>query len=213
MASLIYKEPWNNATVTPLERTKELAGKQFFTEKEAAAFEKQVVLGRNSDRRGATAETDLQFAYNNTWYDWGSKVVKTRRTSIIIDPLDGKIPPYTAKGQEMARARAAQQSHPPEGPEDFSLEDRCLVFPTAGPPMLPFTYNNNYRIVQIPGYVVILIEMIHDVRIIPIDGCPVLPPVCANGWATHVAGGRAILWSSILPTSTAGRHSALSITA
>jgi hypothetical protein len=166
---------WNNSTVTPLERPSELAGKEFFTEKEAAAFEKQVVLARNSDHRGATAETDLQFAYNNTWYDWGNKVVKTRRTSIIIDPPDGKIPSYTAKGQEMSRARAAQQSHPPEGPEDFSLEDRCLVFPTAGPPMLPFTYNNNYRIVQIPGYVVILIEMIHDVRIIPIDGRPHAP--------------------------------------
>jgi hypothetical protein len=166
---------WNNGTVTPLERPKELAGKEFFTEKEAAAFEKQIVVTRNSDHRGATAETDLQFAYNNAWYDWGSKVVKTRRTSIIIDPPDGQIPPYTAKGQEMVQARAAQRSHPPEGPEDMSLEDRCLVFPTGGPPMLPFTYNNNYRIVQIPGYVVILIEMIHDVRIIPIDGRPHAP--------------------------------------
>lgn len=161
---------WNNGTVTPLERPRELAGKEFFTEKEAATYEKQIVSARNSDHRGATPATDLQFAYNNAWYDWGSRVVKTLRTSIIIDPPDGKIPPFTAKGQEMARARAAQQSHPPAGPEDIGLEERCLVFPTAGPPMLPFTYNNNYRIMQIPGYVAILIEMVHDVRIIPIDG-------------------------------------------
>lgn len=161
---------WNNGTVTPLERPRELAGKEFFTEEEAATYEKQIVSARNSDHRGATPATDLQFAYNNAWYDWGSKVVKTLRTSIIIDPPDGKIPPFTAKGQEMARARAAQQSHPPAGPEDIGLEERCLVFPTAGPPMLPFTYNNNYRIMQIPGYVAILIEMVHDVRIIPIDG-------------------------------------------
>lgn len=161
---------WNNGTVTPLERPKELAGKEFFTKNEAAAYEKQIVLSRNSDRRGATAETDLQYAYNNAWYDWGSKVVKTRRTSIIIEPPDGKIPAFTAKGQEMARARAERQSHPPEGAEDIGLEERCLVFPTAGPPMLPFTYNNNYQIIQIPGYVVILIEMVHDMRIIPIDG-------------------------------------------
>src|SRR5262249_48817357 len=142
------------------------------TEQEAAAFEKQVIGSRDSDRRGNTPETDLQWAYNSAWYDWGSKVVKTRRTSIIIDPSDGKVPPLTAKGQEMARALAAQRSRPPAGPEDIGLAERCLVFPTAGPPMLPYTYNNNYRIVQIPGYVLILIEMVHEVRIIPIDGRP-----------------------------------------
>ena len=163
---------WTNGTVTPLERPSEFAGKEFLTEQEAAAFENQVVVSRDSDRRGQTAETDLQWAYNNAWYDWGSKVVKTRRTSIIIDPSDGKIPPLTAKGQAMARALAAQRSRPPAGPEDIGLAERCLVFPTAGTPMLPYTYNNNYRIVQVPGYVVILIEMVHDVRIIPIDGRP-----------------------------------------
>ena len=163
---------WSNGTATPLERPAELAGKEFLTEKEAAAYEKQTSVARNSDIRGKTAETDLQWAYNNAWYDWGSKVVKTRRTSIIVDPRDGKIPALTAKGQQMARALGAQRSRPPEGPEDIGLAERCLVFPTAGPPMLPYTYNNNYRIVQIPGYVVILIEMVHDVRIIPIDGRP-----------------------------------------
>jgi hypothetical protein len=163
---------WTNGTATPLERPSELAGKEYLTEQEAAVFEKQTAVARNSDRRRATAKEDLQWAYNNTWYDWGNKVVKTRRSSIIIDPPDGKIPPYTAKGQEMARAHVEKQSKPPAGPEDIGLPERCLVFATAGPPMLPYDYNNNYRILQIPGYVVISIEMIHDVRIIPLDGRP-----------------------------------------
>src|SRR5215468_7066859 len=107
---------WTNGTVTPLERPREFASKEFLTEQEAAAFEKQVIGSRDSDRRGNTPETDLQWAYNSAWYDWGSKVVKTRRTSIIIDPSDGKVPSLTAKGQEMARAVAARRSRPPAGP-------------------------------------------------------------------------------------------------
>jgi len=166
---------WTNGTATPLERPSEYAGKEFLTEKEAAEFEKRTAVERNSDIRGKTPQTDLQWAYNNTWYDWGSRVVKTRRTSIVIDPPDGKIPALTAKGQEMARARAAERSSPPAGPENVGLAERCLVFPTAGPPMLPYDYNNNYRIMQVPGYVVILIEMIHDVRVIPLDGRPHVP--------------------------------------
>jgi hypothetical protein len=163
---------WTNGTATPLERPSEFAGKEFLTPQEAAVFEKQTGVARDSDRRRANAKEDLQWAYNNTWYDWGSKVVKTRRTSIVIDPSDGKIPALTAKGQEMARAHEEERSRPAAGPEDIGLAERCLVFPTAGPPMLPYDYNNNYRIMQVPGYVVILIEMIHDVRIIPIDGRP-----------------------------------------
>jgi hypothetical protein len=167
---------WTNGTVTPLERPAELAGKEFFTEQEAAAYEKQTVAARDSDHRGKTAELDLQFAYNNRWYDWGSKVVKTRRTSIIIDPPDGKIPALTPKAQEARRALAASRFKPPAGPEDIGLAERCIVFPTGGPPMLPYAYNNNYQIIQVPGYVVILVEMVHQVRMIPLDGRPHVGP-------------------------------------
>jgi len=159
-----------------LERPAQFAGKEFLTEQEAAEYEKRSVASRNADRRGATPDQDLQSAYNNRWYDWGSKVVKTRRTSIIIDPPDGHVPAMTAKGQELAHAWGERQRKPPSGPEDIGLSERCIVFPTAVPPMLPYAYNNNYRILQGRDSVAIAIEMVHDMRIIPIDGSPHLPP-------------------------------------
>ena len=81
----------------------------------------------------------------------------------------------TPEAQRAAAARAEISRRSPEGPEDMGLPERCLLWPTAGPPMLPSGYNNNYQILQVPGYVVILTEMIHDVRIIPLDGRPHLP--------------------------------------
>jgi hypothetical protein len=85
------------------------------------------------------------------------------------------VPPLTPQAQKAAAARAEIARRAPEGPEDMGLPDRCLLWPTAGPPMIPGGYNNNYQILQIPGYVVILVEMIHDIRIIPLDGRPHLP--------------------------------------
>ncbi len=167
---------WTNATITPFERPKELAGKEFFTEKEAAEYEKQVLENSDRDRRGATAEADVAGAYNDFWFDRGTKVVATRRTSIVVDPPDGKVPALTPEGQKAAAARAEVARRPPTGPEDTGLPVRCILWPTAGPPMLPSGYNNNYQILQTPGYVVIFIEMIHDVRVIPLDGRPHLPP-------------------------------------
>jgi hypothetical protein len=166
---------WTNATITPLERPKDLASKEFFTEQEAAAYEKRVADNSNRDKRGQTAEADVAGAYNDFWFDRGSRIVPTRRTSLIVDPPDGKVPPLTPQAQKAADARAKISQRPPEGPEEMALTDRCLLWPTAGPPMLPSAYNNNYQILQVPGYVVILIEMIHDVRIIPLDGRPHLP--------------------------------------
>jgi hypothetical protein len=102
--------------------------------------------------------------------------VPTLRTSLIIDPPDGRIPALTPDGQKRAAAHAeAQRLHPADGPEDRPLTDRCILWPVAGPPMIPGGYNNNYQIVQGPGYVMIVVEMIHDVRIIPTDGRPHLP--------------------------------------
>ena len=166
---------WTNATITPFERPKELAGKAFYTKEEAAAYERQVAENSNRDRRGATAEADVAGAYNDFWFDRGSKIVPTRRTSLVIDPPDGRIPALTPEAQKAAAERAQIAKRAPEGPEDLGLPERCLLWPTAGPPMLPTAYNNNYQILQVPGYVVILVEMIHDVRIIPLDGSPHLP--------------------------------------
>src|SRR5262249_985154 len=135
----------------------------------------KVVQDSNRDRRGANAEADVAGAYNDFWFERGTKVVPTRRTSLVVDPTDGKVPALTPEAQKMAAARAAGSRRPPEGPEDAGLPERCLLWGTAGPPMIPSGYNNNYQILQTPGYVVILVEMIHEVRIIPLDGRPHLP--------------------------------------
>jgi hypothetical protein len=165
---------WTNATITPLERPRELAGKEFFTPDEAAEYEKQVRERNNGDRRDVNSEADLAVGYNDFWWDRGTKVVSTMRTSLIVDPPDGKIPSLTPEAQKKAAVRAeARGLHPADGPEDLSLADRCIARP--GPPMLPAGYNNNYRIVQTPEYVVILSEMIHDARIIPLSARPHLP--------------------------------------
>ena len=141
------------------------------TPAEAAQYEKQVRERNNGDRRDASADADLAVGYNDFWWDRGTKTVATLRTSLIVDPPDGKIPALTADAQKRADARAeARRLHPADGPEDLSLADRCLARP--GPPMLPAGYNNNHRIVQSRDYVVIFSEMMHDARIIPLDGRP-----------------------------------------
>lgn len=167
---------WSSATVTPLERPASLGNKAFFTDAEAAEFEKETLERNNADRRDGGAVADVGRAYNDAWYDRGTKVVGTRQTSLIIDPADGRIPaltPEAEKRQQEQRTYARQ--HPADGPEDRALTERCILWPTAGPPMLPSFYNNNYRIIQSPGQVTILVEMVHDVRTIPTDGRPHLP--------------------------------------
>jgi hypothetical protein len=167
---------WTSATLTPLERPPELAGKPVLTQAEAAAYEKQLLQQGNRDLRDGSAETDVARAYNEFWFDRGTKVIGSRRTSLIVDPPDGRVPPLTPEAQKkLDAARADVSLHPYDGPEKRPLAERCLLWPTAGPPMLPGAYNNNYQIVQTPGFVMILVEMIHDVRIIPIDGRPHLP--------------------------------------
>jgi hypothetical protein len=167
---------WTNVTLTPLERPSELKDKAFFTPAEAAQYEKDVVQRNNADRRDGSAEADVGRAYNNFWYDRGTKVIPALRTSLIVDPPDGRVPPLTPAAQQRVAAQAeARRLHPSDGPEDRALTERCILWPTAGPPMLPGPYNNNYQIVQGPGYVMIVVEMIHDVRIIPTDGRPHLP--------------------------------------
>jgi hypothetical protein len=166
---------WSSASLTPFERPKELSGKEFFTQEEAAAFAKRVLDQSNRDRRGASPEEDVAGAYNEAFFDRGTKVASNLRTSIVVDPADGRVPALTPEAREAAAARAAAQRRLPEGPEDFALPVRCIIWPTAGPPMVPGPYNNNYQIVQTRDYVAINTEMIHDVRIIPLDGRSHLP--------------------------------------
>jgi hypothetical protein len=158
---------WSIATITPLERPSALADKQVLTEQEAAEVENERRTTGNQDRRdGAGTDADVARAYNDFWWDRGTKVVSTRQTSLVVDPPDGRVPPLTPNGQTRAAARAKRGY---DSWEDRSLWERCI---TIGLPMVPGPYNNNYQILQTPGYVVILHEMIHDARIIPLDGRP-----------------------------------------
>ena len=163
---------WTNASLTPFERPREFAGKEFFTPLEAAEFEKRALENADRDRRGATAEADVALAYNEAWFERGTKISPSRRTSIVIDPPDGRVPALTPEALRVAAMRAEVQRRLPTGPQDLSLPVRCIVWPNSGPPMVPGPYNNNYQIVQTAGAVVINVEMIHDARIIPLDGRP-----------------------------------------
>ena len=170
---------WNFSSLTPLERPAEFATKPTITLDEAARFEEQVRERNNADRRDANPDVDVSRAYNDLWFDRGMRMAIVdgiARTSLIIDPPDGRIPPLTAEAQRRQAARAqARREHPADGPEDRSLAERCLSF-NAGPPMLPGPYNNYVQILQFRDYVVIFNEMIHDARIVPTDGRPHLPP-------------------------------------
>src|SRR5205814_5427479 len=167
---------WTNITLTPLQRPANLAGKESFTPQEAEEYEKTVVSSNNADRRDGAATADLSRAYNDFWWDRGTKVVKTLRTSLIIDPRNGRIPPLTAAAKERQAARqAANRGHEFDGPENRPLFERCLMLQGAGAPTTPTAYNNNTQIVQTPGFVAIHNEMGHEVRIIPLDARPHLP--------------------------------------
>ena len=173
---------WDFRTVTPMERPPELAGKATLTEKEAAEYARRMVEQRNADARhdttprrtvNGTAETeDVALAYNDFWWDRGTKVVGTRRTSLVVDPPDGRIPPLTAEAQARLAAEDTLRERPAQGPEDRSVAERCLMGFNSGPPMVPGGYNQNVQIVQHSDYVVLLNEMIHNARIIPLDGRP-----------------------------------------
>ena len=160
---------WTNATLTVLQRPPDLAGKAFFTSEEAARFEQTRIEQTNADRPARAGEVG---AYNDVFFERGRSGVKSRRTSLIVDPADGRIPQFTVEAQRKVDARQQEEAlRPADGPEGRWLTERCILF-GATVPMLPEPYNNNYSIMQTPGYVTILVEMNHDVRIIPVDGRP-----------------------------------------
>ncbi len=184
---------WNNASLTPLQRPAGLGNKQFFTPAEAAAYEKSRLEEVNRDRRDGSGQADVERAYNEAWFDRGTKVSRTLRTSLISDPVDGKVPPLTPEAQQKwAKIQADFAAHPGDGPEDRPLPDRCLVFSQSGPPMMAGNYNDNYQIVQTPDFVSIRAEMGGIVRVIPLDGRPHLPPNVREwtGRCSGALGGR-----------------------
>jgi len=162
-------------TITPLERPAELANKPFFTKEEAAAYEERVAVQSNRDRRDGPPEADVTRAYNEAWWDRGTKVVPSLRTSLIVDPPDGRMPALTSAAQQAARQRAEALQRPARGPEDRLIRERCIMGDNAGPPMMPSAYNNNFQIFQSGKSIAIYSEMMHDVRVIPLDGRAHLP--------------------------------------
>ena len=155
---------WTNTTTTPLERPDDLAGRDFLTEEERAARDEAGDVAR--ERRGVSAGTGETGSYNNFWVERG---VRMARTSLIVEPQDGRLPPFTAAEAARRPARESYRTRVPAGPEDRNLYERCISRGMPGT-MMPGFYNHNYQIFQAPGYVVILVEMIHDARIIPLDG-------------------------------------------
>ena len=161
---------WSYATITPLERPTENAGREFLTVEEADALNS--LAATRADRRDADPRADVEAAYNAFWWDRGKS---TGRTSLIVDPPSGRLPPLTPEGERRRAAAAAyRRAHPADSYEDRPLQERCIIY--HGVPPLPTGYNNNYQIFQTPGFVTILDENIHDARVIPLDGRPHLPP-------------------------------------
>jgi hypothetical protein len=165
---------WNSATATPLERPLPLKDQAFFTPQEAAEWERQFAE-RNQEPAPDTATRSTGTGTYNTFYrEFGTRIVKTLRTSIVTEPADGRIPALTPAAADVKRRRV-EAMRSGAGAEDLGLQDQCLAFLTAGPPMLPYSYNSNYQIMQTRDAFVVHTEMIHDARIIHLDGRPHLP--------------------------------------
>ena len=154
---------WTNETITPFERPSELAGREFLTEGEASQLEQQTAQ-KNAAADGTSPPGSVG-GYNQFWMDSGTDVLSTRQTSLVVDPPDGRVPlrPEAEAKRDDNRARST------ESYEYMSRWDRCITRGVPGS-MFPTAYNNAYQILQTPQYAVILYEMIHDARIIPLDG-------------------------------------------
>ena len=170
---------WTNATFTPLERPAELANKEFFTKAEAAEFDRKRLA-----RENAQSKEDIHYD-NALWQTetWGR--VESRRTSIVFDPPNGRLPELSPEGkiQAAAKAEAARRRASADSAQDRSLAERCITWGNEGPPMLGSTYNANMQIVQTPNLLVIAHEIGHANRLIPLDGRPHLSP------SIHQLGG------------------------
>jgi hypothetical protein len=164
---------WTNSTYTPLERPDNVT-KAFYTPEEAAAAEK-LAAARESEQTKPGTVADVHYDFSQFALDRSqSPLARSLRTSLIVDPPDGKLPPLTPEGRRRAaeREEASKRIGRWDSAQSNQLDDRCLIMRGAGPPMMDAGYNSNYHIVQAPGYVMILTEMIHDARIIPLDGPP-----------------------------------------
>ncbi len=162
---------WDNGTPTTLERPAEFSGREFLTEEELKARSEEVAT--RAEKRPDSAVADVELAYNNEWWDRGTPL---KRTSLIVDPANGRLPELTAEGRKLVAERDAYRKSrgPADSWTDRPLQERCILY--HGVPPMPTGYNNNYQIVQTPGHVAIRYEMMAETRIIPLDGRPALNP-------------------------------------
>jgi len=175
---------WTTQTLTPLQRPKRYADQEFLSEQEFTELKKLVeqgnvdplagnVLGAEDEQRAGSVEQRDPTHYNNAlWLTTATpKSLSTRRTSLIIDPKDGRIPPMTPDGQARTAARRAAAGF--DSYENRPMQERCIVWTHEGPPMIPPPYNDIYRIMQTPGYFTVLREVNTNLpRFIPTDGRP-----------------------------------------
>ena len=168
---------WDFRTMTPLERPLDLADKAVWTTEEAAAYETSTLERR---LRNPLAPSSVHAAW---WLDNGTTLTEDRRTSLIVDPPDGRIPALTPEAARRQEAHGVQRpvrlrqsrNSPAHGPEDLGVGERCLSGFSTGPPITPSAYNNNLMVFQTPDHVVLLTEMVHEARVVPLDGRPHLP--------------------------------------
>ena len=177
---------WDFRTITPLERPEELGDQAFLTEEEAANLQQETVdrndwlLNRPAERTAVSDQVDRRADgtpgfYNNFWLDEGVTTVGTRRTSLIVEPPNGRVPDLSPVGQQRADARREyQREHPSDSWLDRSAADRCIVGFNAGPPITPLGYNQNMQVFQTPDHVVLVTEMVHTARVVALGGRPVL---------------------------------------
>ena len=167
---------WNFSTATPMERPEDLADQETLTAEEAAAWEQRLAEQRaanESEREDAPLGARLGYSVR-IWFEHGH-TLSEQRTSLVIDPPNGRIPTVRPEVAARAELRNLLRGRHAHGPEDRGASERCLLGFNSGPPMTPSAYNNNVQLFQTADHVVILNEMVHNARIVPLDGRPHLP--------------------------------------
>ena len=172
---------WDYWTFTPLQRPEDLADRDTLTDEEAAALAQE--LNAEALARDLAAPPGSPGGYSQAVWTDRARATALTQTALIVDPPDGRIPPLTPEAEAREEARLAGDGQPVRirvggygvaGPEERGVAERCLLGFSTGPPMLPGGYNNNIQVFQTPDAIVLLLEMNHDVRVVPLDGRPAL---------------------------------------
>jgi hypothetical protein len=160
---------WSNATYTPFERPEDLGEREFFTPEEAEALAKRRLDALHNQPRDSIHYDDAIWMSERT-----PRGMTSLRTSIIVEPKNGRLPPMTDDGRrrDAERRQARQQRGPADSAQTRGLSERCIIWQHEGPPLLPTGYNSNLQIFQGAGYVVVMHEMMGDARVISLDGSP-----------------------------------------